>query len=326
MSDPKIILTRKLPAVTEQRLAELFDVTVNANDRQMTQAELASAGAECDVLACTLGDQLDSDFFENAGPRLKMIANFGAGIDHIDIAAAEARGVVVTNTPSVLAEDAADMAMALILAVPRRLVEGVMSLQTGEFSGWSPTWMLGRSIRDKKLGIIGLGRVGQAVARRAGAFGLKVAYHNRNRINPHTEEELKAEWHDTLDSLLASADIVLVSCPATPLTSGLLSRDRLAQMKPAAFLVNIARSGIVDEEALADMIETGRLAGAGLDVFSPDPVLRERFLKARNVVRLPHMASATIEAREHMGDRLIINIKMCLDGHKPPDRIIPEML
>jgi glyoxylate reductase len=318
----KVGVTRKLPDTVEQRLSALFDTSLNLNDRPLSRDALAALAGEVDVLSPTLGDQLDGEFFARAGDRMKLVANFGAGIDHIDVAAANERGVIVTNTPSVLAEDAADMAMALILAVPRRLVEGVRALESGAFAGWSPTWMLGRRVRGKKLGVIGLGRVGEAVARRARAFGLSIHYHNRKPINPHIEEELEATYWPDLDAMLKRMDIVSINCPATPQTHHLLSRARLALMPPHAYVVNISRGEIIDEEALAEAIEAGRLAGAGLDVFEKEPRPNARLLAAPNVVLLPHMASATIESRIEMGERVIINIKMFADGHKPPDRII----
>ena len=322
----KVTVTRKLPDAVETRLSALFDVVLNnADDRPMTAEELIAAARETDVLAPTLGDRLDKAFFAAAGDRLKLVANFGAGVDHIDVAAALAHGVTVTNTPSVLAEDAADMAMALILAVPRRLVEGVRALEDGAFHGWSPTWMLGRRVRGKKLGIIGLGRVGQAVARRARAFGIEIHYHNRAPINPHVEEELEAAYWESLDQMLAHVDMVSVNCPHTPATFHLLSRRRLELLQPHAYIVNISRGEIIDEAALADMIAEGRLGGAALDVFELEPRPNPKLLAAPNVVLLPHMASATVESRIEMGERVIINIKMFADGHKPPDRVIPGL-
>jgi glyoxylate reductase len=318
----KVSTTRKLPDAVEARLSALFDATLNPGSQPLDAAKLLDLARSVDVLAPTLGDTLDAAFFENAGDRLKLVANFGAGIDHIDVAAANARGVVVTNTPSVLAEDAADMAMALILAVPRRLVEGVKALETGAFSGWTPTWMLGRRVRGKALGVIGLGRVGEAIARRAKAFGLSIHYHNRKPINPHIEDELGARYWPDLDAMLRHVDIVSVNCPSTAETYHLLSRARLALMKPDAYVVNISRGEIIDEEALADAIVGGRLGGAGLDVFEKEPRPNARLMSAPNVVLLPHMASSTIESRLEMGERVIINIKMFADGHKPPDRII----
>ncbi len=316
-----VAVTRKLPDPVEARLAGLFDVILNDGAAPLSPADLIERANAADVMAATLGDRLDATFFDAVGDRLKLIANFGAGIDHIDIAAANARGIVVTNTPSVLAEDAADMAMALVLAVPRRLVEGVKALERGAFHGWSPTWMLGRRVRGKKLGIIGLGRVGEAIARRAKAFGLSVHYHNRTPINPHVEEELEATYWDSLDQMLAHVDIVSVNCPHTPATFHLLSRRRLRLLQPHAYVVNISRGEIVDETALADLIEAGKIAGAGLDVFEGESP-NEKLFQAPNVVLLPHMASATIESRIEMGERVIINIKMFADGHKPPDRVI----
>ena len=322
----KIIVTRRLPAEIELRLADLFDVTLSDDDRPMSPEALIAAAQNSDVIASTLGDRLDAEFFAKAGERLKLVANFGAGVDHIDLKAAVAHGVTVTNTPSVLAEDAADMAMALILVVPRRLVEGVKALEAGKFNGWSPTWMLGHSVRGKKLGIIGLGRVGQAVARRAKAFGLSIHYHSRNRINPHMENDLEATYWESLDQMLARVDIVSVNCPHTPATYHLLSARRLNLLHPDAYVVNVSRSEIVDEGALADMIEKGQLAGAGLDVTNLSPTVTRKLMRLPNVVMLPHMASATRESRLDMGERMLINIKMFIDGHKPPDRVIPEFL
>ena len=317
----KVALTRKLPTPVEARLVDLFDARLHDRDAPLSPAALIERARDVDVLAVTLGDKLDAAFFDAADKRLRLVANFGAGTDHIDVAAANARGITVTNTPSVLAEDAADMAMALILAVPRRLVEGVRALETGAFHGWSPTWMLGRRVRGKKLGIIGMGRVGEAIARRARAFGLSIHYHNRSPINPHIEEELDATFWDSLDQMLARVDIVSINCPHTPATFHLLSRRRLELLQPQAYVVNVSRGEIVDEEALASMIEEGRLAGAGLDVYERGAP-SEKLLRAPNVVLLPHMASATVESRLEMGERMIINIKMFADGHKPPDRVI----
>ncbi len=322
---PRVIVTRRLPDEVEVRLSELFAVTLNQSGRRMPRAELLAAASACDVLCPTLGDMLDADFFAAAGPDLKLIANFGAGVDHIDISAATARNITVTNTPSVLAQDVADMAMALIIAVPRRLVEGVEALKADKFSGWSPTWMLGTSVRHKKLGIIGLGRVGQEIAERAKSFGLDVHYHNRNRINLQQEEQLGVSWWPSLDQMLSNMDIISVNCPHTPATYHLLSRRRLALLQPHAYVINVSRGEVIDETALADMIEGDKLGGAALDVFEHEPRVNPKLLAAKNVVLLPHMASATKEARTDMGARMLINIKMFLDGHKPPDRIIPEM-
>ncbi len=318
----KVVVTRRLPENVEARLGDLFDVAFNVSDAPIKAEALIAAARGADVLAPTIGDRLDKAFFAACGDRLKLVANFGAGVDHIDVAAANARGITVTNTPSVLAEDAADMAMALILAVPRRLVEGVKALESGRFDGWSPTWMLGRRVRGKKLGIIGLGRVGEAIAKRAKAFGLSIHYHNRSRINPHVEEELEATYWESLDQMLAHIDIVSVNCPHTPATFHLLSRRRLELLRPHAYVVNISRGEIIDEAALADLISAGRIAGAGLDVFEREPRPNPKLAASPNVVLLPHMASSTVESRDEMGGLVLINIKMFADGHTPPNRVI----
>jgi len=324
----RVGITRRLPKRVEERMHTLFEVIDNPHqnefdDKPLSREALVDIANNVDVLTPTLGDRLDKDFFSQLNGRLKLIANFGAGTDHIDIGLANERGIVVTNTPSVLAQDAADMAMALILAVPRRLVEGVQVLRQGKFAGWSPTWMLGHRVRGKKLGIIGLGRVGQAIARRAKAFGLEVNYHNRKPINAHMEADLGATYWASLDQMLNRVDIVSVNCPHTPATYHLLSRRRLQLLQPHAYIVNISRSEIIDETALAEMIANGQIAGAGLDVFQGDPMANETLFNAPNVVLLPHMASATQESRLEMGERMIINIKMWVDGHHPPDRVIP---
>ncbi|MEM6852176.1 MAG: D-glycerate dehydrogenase [Pseudomonadota bacterium] len=322
----KICVTRRLPAEIEARMTELFDAALNPSDAPLGREELLAAAAAHDVLVTTLTDQIDAEFLEAAGDRLKLIANFGAGLDHIDIEAAWAAGVTVTNTPGVLTEDTADMTMALILAVPRRLVEGERALAAGAFEGWSPTWMLGHRIGGKNLGIIGMGRVGQAVARRARAFGLNVHYHNRNRVNLHVEEELQATYWESLDQMLARMDVVSVNCPHTPATFHLLSARRLRLLQPHAYVVNTARGEIIDEEALADLLERGLLAGAGLDVFEKEPAVNPKLLSAKNTILLPHLSSATIESRMEMGERVLINIRMFADGHKPQDRVIPAIL
>ncbi len=323
---PRVVVTRKLPEKVEERMRALFDVVLNADDQPPSRDFLIAAAQNADALAPTLTDNIDAAFLEKAGDRLKLIANFGAGVDHIDIDAANRRGVMVTNTPSVLAEDTADMAMALILAGPRRLVEGAQAVESGRYVGWTPTWMLGSRIKNKKLCIIGLGRVGQSIARRALAFGLHIHYHNRKPVNRFVEEELKATYWDDLDAMLAQADIVSVNCPHTPATHHLLSRERLKLLPPTAFIVNTARGEIIDEDALADLIEAGAIAGAGLDVFEREPEVNPKLLRAKTVLLLPHMSSATIESRLDMGERVIINIRAFFDGHKPPDRVYPQML
>ena len=325
---PLVIVTRKLPDQVETRMRELFDTRLNVDDTPMSQPRLVAAMKEADVLVPTITDRIDAALIAQAGERLKLIANYGNGVDNIDVAAASKRGIHVTNTPNVLNEDTADMTMALMLAVPRRLVEGADLLKgDGTWAGWSPTWMLGHRIHGKRLGIVGMGRIGTAVARRAKAFGLAIHYHNRSRVAPAIEEELEATWWDSLDQMLARMDIISVNCPSTPATFHLLSARRLQLMKPGAYLVNTARGEIVDGAALADCLESGHLAGAGLDVFEHEPALDKRFLKlaeAGKVVVLPHMGSATIEGRIDMGEKVIINIRTMADGHRPPDRVLPS--
>ncbi|MGE3870529.1 MAG: 2-hydroxyacid dehydrogenase [Pseudorhodoplanes sp.] len=327
---PLVVVTRKLPDSVETRMRELFDAQLNLDDRPMSQAELVQAAKTADVLVPTVTDRIDASVLGQAGEKLKLVANFGNGVDNIDVATALQRGITVTNTPGVLTEDTADMTMALILAVPRRLSEGARIL-TGdnEWSGWSPTWMLGHRIWGKRLGIIGMGRIGQAVARRARAFGLQVHYHNRRRVAAATEDELNATYWESLDQMLARVDIVSVNCPHTPATFHLLSARRLKLMQPSAYIVNTARGEIIDENALIRMIGAGEIAGAGLDVFEHEPAVNPRLVKlAREgrVILLPHMGSATIEGRIDMGEKVIINIKTFMDGHKPPDRVLPSML
>ncbi len=326
---PLVIVTRKLPAVVETRMRELFDARLNIDDTPMSQAALVEAVKTADVLVPTVTDRIDAGLIAQAGEQLRLIANFGNGVDNIDVASAVARGITVTNTPGVLTDDTADMTIALILAVARRIAEGARVIPDDEWAGWSPTWMLGRRITGKRLGIVGMGRIGQAVARRAAAFGLSIHYHNRRRLDARIEEKLDATYWDSLDQMLARMDIVSVNCPHTPATYHLLSARRLKLMKPDAILVNTARGEIVDESALARMLEAGELAGAGLDVFESEPAVNPRLLKlARNhrVVVLPHMGSATHEGRADMGEKVIVNIKTFMDGHKPPDRVLPSML
>jgi glyoxylate reductase len=327
---PLVIVTRKLPERVETRMRELFDARLNLDDKPMTQSEFAEAAKIADVLVPTVTDRIDSAVLSHAGPNLKLIANFGNGVDNIDVATALSRGITVTNTPGVLTEDTADMTMALILAVPRRLTEGSQILTSDrEWGGWSPTWMLGHRIWGKRLGIIGMGRIGQAVARRARAFGLQIHYHNRRRVAAQIEEELGATYWESLDQMLARVDIVSVNCPHTPATYHLLSARRLKLMRPEAYVVNTARGEVIDENALIRMIAAGELAGAGLDVFEHEPAANPKLVKlARDgkVVLLPHMGSATVEGRVDMGEKVIINIKTFMDGHKPPDRVLPSML
>jgi glyoxylate reductase len=327
---PLVVVTRRLPDSVEMRMRELFDAHLNADDKPMTHAELIAAAKTADVIVPTVTDHIDRSVLSQSGERLKLIANFGNGVDNIDVATAVQRGITVTNTPGVLTEDTADMTMALILAVPRRLTEGAQVL-TGnqEWGGWSPTWMLGHRIWGKRLGIVGMGRIGQAVARRAHAFGLKIHYHDRRRMAAAAEEELLATYWESLDQMLARMDIISINCPHTPATYHLLSARRLKLIRPEAYIVNTARGEVIDENALARLIEAGEIAGAGLDVFEHEPAVSPKLIKlarAGKVVLLPHLASATIEGRIDMGDKVIVNIKTFMDGHRPPDRVLPSML
>jgi len=328
---PLVIVTRKLPDSIETRMRELFDTRLNDDDKPMTQAQLGEAMKTADVLVPTVTDRIDATVLKDAGPNLKLIANFGNGVDNIDVSAAVARGITITNTPGVLTEDTADMTMALILAVPRRLAEGANVLSGGDkdWPGWSPTWMLGHRISGKRLGIIGMGRIGGAVARRASAFGLQIHYHNRRRLPAKIEEELHATYWESLDQMLARMDIISINCPHTPATFHLLSARRLKHLRPQAYVVNTARGEVIDENALIRMIAAGELAGAGLDVFEHEPAVNPklaRLAREGKVVLLPHMGSATIEGRIDMGEKVIVNIRTFMDGHKPPDRVLPSML
>jgi glyoxylate reductase len=327
---PLVVVTRKLPDSVETRMRELFDARLNLDDRPMSQAELAEAAKTADVLVPTITDRIDASVLAKAGEQLELIANFGNGVDNIDVTAATARGITVTNTPGVLTEDTADMTMALILAVPRRLAEGAAVLTAdSKWNGWSPVWMLGHRIGGKRLGIIGMGRIGQAVARRARAFGLQIHYHNRRRVPPKIEEELGATYWESLDQMLVRMDIISVNCPHTPATFHLLSARRLKLLRPQTYIVNTARGEVIDETALVRMIAAGEIAGAGLDVYEHAPTVNPklvRLARAGKVVLLPHMGSATLEGRIDMGEKVIINIRAFLDGHKPPDRVLPAML
>jgi len=323
---PKVIITRKLPEPVETRMMELFDAELNVNDSPFTTEQMVDAMGRCDVLVPTVTDRLDGRVLSRAGERLRLIAQFGAGVDNIDVQTAVQRGITVTNTPGVLTDDTADITMALILMVPRRLVDGVKAIEADKFMGWSPTWMMGRRVGGKRLGIIGMGRIGQAVARRAQAFGLQVHYHNRRRVSAAIEAELGATYWESLDQMLSRMDIVSVNCPHTPGTYHLLSARRLALLKPSAYVVNTARGEVIDEAAMTRMLAAGQLAGAGLDVFENEPAINPKLKALPNVVLLPHMGSATLEGRVDMGEKVIINIKTFTDGHKPPDRVIPAML
>ena len=322
---PLVVVTRKLPDVIETRMMELFDTRLNRDDQPMSQAKLIEAVKTADVLVPTVTDRIDKTVLAQVGPRLKLIASFGTGVDHIDLATARQRGITVTNTPGVLTEDTADMTMALLLAVPRRLAEGERILRAGKWTGWSPTWMLGHRIWGKRLGIIGMGRIGQAVARRARGFGLSIHYHNRRRVPDEVEAKLEATYWESLDQMLAHMDIISVNCPHTPATYHLLSARRLQLIRPQAYIVNTSRGEVIDENALTRMLRAKEIAGAGLDVFEHEPAVNPKLLELDNVVLLPHMGSATIEGRVDMGEKVIINIKTFADGHKPPDRVLETM-
>ena len=324
---PLVVVTRKLPQVVETRMMELFQTKLNSDDHAMSKSELVEAVKTADVLVPTVTDRIDKALSQQAGEQLKLIANFGTGVDNIDVEAAQAKGIIVCNTPGVLTEDTADMTMALIMAVSRRLIEGANVIGSDNtWQGWSPTWMLGSRLWGKRIGIIGMGRIGTALARRAKAFGMQIHYHNRKPVHAALEAELEATYWESLDQMLARMDIISINCPHTPATYHLLSARRLKLMRPDAILVNTARGEVIDENALAHMLEAGELGGAGLDVFEHEPAVNPRLLKSKKAVLLPHMGSATLEGRIEMGEKVIVNIKTWADGHKPPDRVLPAMI
>ncbi|MEZ5796139.1 MAG: D-glycerate dehydrogenase [Paracoccaceae bacterium] len=321
-----VVVTRRLPEVVETRMKELFDVELRDPDTKMSREELAAAMARADVLVPVITDTIDAGLIAQAGDRLKLIANYGAGVDHIDVATARSRGILVSNTPGVVTEDTADMVIALIMAVTRRIPEGLAVMQAGKWEGWAPTAFLGQRMAGKRLGILGMGRIGQAVARRARAFGCQVHYHNRRRLRPEIEDELEATYWESLDQMLARMDIVSINCPHTPSTFHLLNARRLKLMKPSAVIVNTSRGEVIDENALTRALRAGELAGAGLDVYEHGTEINPRLREVPNVVLLPHMGSATVEGRVEMGEKVIINIKTFADGHRPPDQVVPGML
>ncbi|WP_084860961.1 2-hydroxyacid dehydrogenase [Salibaculum halophilum] len=321
-----VVVTRRLPEVVETRMKELFDVQLRDDDSPMRPEELAEAVGGCDVLVPTLTDTINAGLLGRAGERLKLIANYGAGVDHIDVGTARERGILVSNTPDVATEDTADMTMALMLAVTRRIPEGLARMQSGEWSGWAPNAMLGGRIAGRRLGILGMGRIGQAVARRAAAFGMQVHYHNRRRLRPETEDDLGATFWESLDQMVARMDVISVNCPHTPSTFHLMNARRLKLMKEDAVIVNTSRGEVIDENALTRMLRAGELAGAGLDVFEHGNQINPRLRELKNVVLLPHMGSATREGRIEMGEKVLLNIKTYHDGHRPPDQVVPAML
>jgi glyoxylate reductase len=315
-----------LPAPVEARMAELFDVVLSPDDRKLDREALAAAMRAADVLVPCVTDPIDAGLLAQAGERLKLIANYGAGVDHIDVATARQRGILVSNTPGVVTEDTADMTLALILAVTRRIPEGLAVMQEGRWEGWAPTAFLGGRIAGRRLGILGMGRIGQAVARRARAFGMEVQYHNRKRLRPEVEAEHQATWCESLDQMVSRIDILCINCPHTPATFHLMNARRLKMMKPDAVIVNTSRGEVIDENALTRMLRAREIAGAGLDVFERGHEINPRLRELDNVVLLPHMGSATVEGRIEMGEKVIVNIQTFADGHRPPDLVVPGML
>ncbi|WP_108484522.1 2-hydroxyacid dehydrogenase [Oceaniglobus ichthyenteri] len=321
-----VVVTRRLPEVVETRMSELFDVKLRTDDRPMTREELTAAVQQADVLVPTVTDEIDAALLANAGDRLKLIAHYGAGVDRLDVATARQRGILVSNTPGAVTDDTADMTLALILAVARRIPEGLAAMQSGSWEGWAPTAFLGARLGGRRLGILGMGRIGQAVARRAAAFGMQVHYHNRKRLRPEVEQALEATYWESLDQMVSRMDIISVNCPHTPSTFHLMNARRLKLMKPSAVIVNTSRGEVIDENALTRGLRAGEIAGAGLDVFERGHDINPRLRELPNVVLLPHMGSATLEGRIEMGEKVIINIKTFADGHRPPDQVVPSML
>ena len=321
-----MFVTRRLPEPVEKRLSELFDVQLRTDDVAMSREELAVAMKTAEVLVPTITDTIDAGLIGQAGSQLKLIANYGAGVDNIDVATARERGVLVSNIPGVLTEDTADMAMGLILAITRRIPEGLAAMQTEQWQGWSPTALLGGRIGGRRIGILGMGRIGRAVAQRASAFGMQVHYHNRRRLRRETEDELQATYWESLDQMVARMDVISINCPHTPSTFHLMNARRLKLMKPSAVIVNTSRGEVIDENALTRMLRDGAIAGAGLDVYEKGTTVNPRLREMPNVVLLPHMGSATVESRIEMGEKVIINIKTFQDGHRPPDQVVPSML
>ena len=321
-----VVVTRRLPERVETRMKELFDVRLREDDSPLSREALADALSTADVLVPTITDQIDAGLLAGAGDRLKLIANYGAGVDHIDVATARQRGILVSNTPGVTTDDTADMTLALILGVTRRLPEGMRMAQSEEWSGWAPTAMLGARLGGRRLGILGMGRIGQAVARRAIAFGMQIHYHNRKRLRPEIEDLYEATYWESLDQMVARMDVISVNCPHTPSTFHLMNARRLKLMKPDAVIVNTSRGEVIDENALTRMLRAGEIAGAGLDVYERGHLINPRLKSLPNVILLPHMGSATVEGRMEMGEKVLINIKTFDDGHRPPDLVVPSML
>jgi glyoxylate reductase len=321
-----VVVTRRLPEAVETRMTELFDVRLRDEDTRLSRDALAEAMRGADVLVPCITDHIDAAMLAQAGDKLKLIANYGAGVDHIDVATARQRGILVSNTPGVMTDDTADMTMALILSVIRRIPEGLAVMQAGAWEGWAPTAFMGGRVGGKRLGILGMGRIGQAVARRAAAFGMQVHYHNRKRLRPEVERDLEATWWESLDQMVSRVDVLSINCPHTPSTFHLMNARRLKLMKPTAVIVNTSRGEVIDENALTRMLRAGEIQGAGLDVFERGHEINPRLRELPNVVLLPHMGSATVEGRIEMGEKVIINIKTFADGHRPPDLVVPAMV
>jgi len=321
-----VVVTRRLPEPVETRMKELFDVSLNEADEKMSREALVDAMRRADVLVPCITDQIDQAMLAQAGDRLKLIANYGAGVDHLDVQTARQRGILVSNTPGVMTDDTADMTIALVLAVTRRIPEGLHLMQSGDWKGWAPTALMGGRVGGRRLGILGMGRIGQAVARRARAFGMQIHYHNRRQVRPEIEQELEATYWESLDQMVSRMDVISVNCPHTPSTFHLMNARRLKLMKPGAVIVNTSRGEVIDENALTRMLRAGEIAGAGLDVFEHGHEINPRLRALSNVVLLPHMGSATVEGRSEMGEKVIINIKTFADGHRPPDLVVPSML
>jgi len=322
MTRPVVAVTRKLPASVETHMLELFDARLNQDDDALSGARIAELCDGADVLVPTVTDTIDAGLIDSLPATVRLIANFGVGVNHIDLAAADARGIAVTNTPGVLTDDTADLTMALLLSVPRRLVEGERLARSGAWRGWTPTFMMGHRVTGKRLGIIGMGRIGQAVARRARGFAIAVHYHNRRPVDAAIEAELDATFREDLDAMLSDMDLISINCPYTPETHHLLDARRLDLVQPHAVIVNTARGGIIDEAALGERLAAGRIAGAGLDVHESEPVINEALRGLDNVALLPHLGSATHEGRVAMGEKVVINIQAFADGHAPPDRVL----
>ena len=322
----RVAVTRRLPEVVEKRMDELFDVELCTTDAPMSKSKLIEIVKRVNILVPCIADTIDAALLGQAGPQLKLIANFGAGFDNIDVSTALQRGILVSNTPGVVADDTADMTIALMLSVTRRIPQGLSAMQSGEWAGWSPTSFLGGRINGRRLGILGMGRIGRAVAKRASAFGMQIHYHNRKRLRSEIEEDANATYWESLDQMVARMDVLSINCPHTPSTFHLMNARRLKLMKSNAVLINTSRGEVVDENALTRMLEKGDLAGAGLDVYDQGKELNPKLRTMDNVVLLPHMGSATYEGRIEMGEKVIINIKTFADGHRPPDQVVPAML